>query len=161
VKEKTLLQTDGQAMVEFALVFPIMLFVAMGILQLALIMVAREVVSYSAYCATRAELVGDEPARAAQIACIPISGITSNQGLGPGINIPGWGTQGRSRGAVAKTSVKVIEPKKNKSGRVTVRVTHYFELEIPIANWCFSTSKDFGGYHTVITDECTLPDPQR
>lgn len=67
---------DGQSMVEFAIVFPVLFMFFLAIIQTALLMTARQVVHYAAFCGARAAMVGyGEPkiARAAQIACIPIS----------------------------------------------------------------------------------------
>jgi len=67
---------DGQSMVEFAIVFPVLFMFFLAIIQTALLMTARQVVHYAAFCGARAAMVEyDEQkiAQAAQIACIPIS----------------------------------------------------------------------------------------
>jgi hypothetical protein len=69
---------DGQAMVEFAIVFPVVFLLFLVIVQTALLMTARQIVHYAAFNAARSAIVGDEDNevrawRAAQIACIPIS----------------------------------------------------------------------------------------
>ena len=149
----------GQAMVEFALVFPIQLFLTLGILQMALLMIGKEVVSYASYCAARAEIVGEDPAQAAQLACIPIAGPS---GGGETITIPGWRTSIRSRGATSKTTVQVIEAKSSRSGKVVVRVVHLFELQIPFVNYFFTSGPTIGGYpHIAIAESCVMADPQR
>jgi len=48
---------DGQAMTEFILTFPILLFITLCIMQLSLIYTARLVVNYSAFSAARAAVV--------------------------------------------------------------------------------------------------------
>ena len=51
---------NGQTLVEFAIAFPIQLFITLGIMQLAMIFVAKQVVNYSAFVAARAEVVREE-----------------------------------------------------------------------------------------------------
>ena len=63
-------------MVEFAIVFPVLFLFFLAIIQTALVMTAKQVVHYSAFCGARAAMVGyDEQkvAQAAQLVCIPIS----------------------------------------------------------------------------------------
>ncbi len=62
----------GQAMVEFALVFPIQLFLILAILEISLIQVGRLMVGYAAYCASHAEMLGQNPNEAAALALIPL-----------------------------------------------------------------------------------------
>ena len=65
----------GQAMVEFVIVFPVLFVFFLTIVQSALLMSARQVVHYAAFCAARAAMVGfdeNQSARAAQLACAPI-----------------------------------------------------------------------------------------
>ena len=67
---------NGQSMVEFAIVFPVLFLFFLAIIQTALVMTAKQVVHYAAFCGARAAMVGydeDKVAQAAQIACIPIS----------------------------------------------------------------------------------------
>ena len=54
---------DGkaQALVEFAFVFPIMIFLVLGTIQLAYIAVAQYIVNYATYAAVRSEIVQDDP----------------------------------------------------------------------------------------------------
>jgi hypothetical protein len=78
LKKKLRAEEDGQAMVEFAIVFPVVFLLFLVIVQTALLMTARQVVHYAAFSAARSAIVGDEDNevrawRAAQIACIPIS----------------------------------------------------------------------------------------
>ena len=61
---------------EFALVFPFLLFIILAILQLGFIYSARQMVNYAAFCAARSAIVYKDAGRAkkaALIACIPIS----------------------------------------------------------------------------------------
>jgi len=76
LKEEWRKREGGQAMVEFAIVFPVLFLFFLTIIQTALLMTARQVVHYASFCSARAAIVEydeDKIARAAQIACIPIS----------------------------------------------------------------------------------------
>lgn len=91
---------DGQTLVEFAIAFPIQLFVTMGIIQLSMIFMAKQVVNYAAFAAARAELVKQEDTdagMAAAIVCTAIAGPTTKADNRvtreeyPLIQLPGWG----------------------------------------------------------------------
>ena len=86
----------GQAVVEFALIFPLQILVTLLILQISFLYVAEQVVNYAAFAAARAELVGEDAEQAAEAICTPIAGITD---LGTGVEpiyYPGWGDLDRS-----------------------------------------------------------------
>jgi len=127
----------GQAIAEFAIVFPVLLLVVLGIIQISLMFVARAVVEYSAFAAARAELVGENPERAAAMICSAISGPSYAQGTGRPITVPGWGVLPRSESASLKTTVKVLDPIDDGNGQVVVEVTHLYELAIPVASLLF------------------------
>ena len=63
----------AQALAEWAVVFPVQLFITLGVIQLALVLVARNMVSYAAHAAARAEVVGADSRQAAAIICTPIT----------------------------------------------------------------------------------------
>jgi hypothetical protein len=69
----------AQALAEWAVVFPVQLFITLGVIQLGLVMVARNMVSYAAHAAARAELVGADSHQAAAMICTPLT----------------WGTHGK------------------------------------------------------------------
>jgi hypothetical protein len=86
----------GQALVEYAIIFPLQLLLTLTIIQLAHIFVAKQVLEYAAFCGARAKLVGlaDDDAKTAGM--IPLSRITGLTVL-PGtvlpsqpVYIPGW-----------------------------------------------------------------------
>ncbi len=98
---------DGQTLVEFAIAFPIQLMVVLGIIQLSLIFVAKQIVNYAAFSAARAELVKDDDVnnadrdrnayKAASIICTAIAGPSAKANISvttdvyPLIRLPGWG----------------------------------------------------------------------
>jgi hypothetical protein len=136
-------KTDGEsgaAMVEFAIAFPLQLLLFLLGVQLCLILVGKSVVNWAAFCAARAEVVGENPADAAAFACIPIGGAATAGGSFEPASLPGWEASSPdfgvlSRRAKEKTSVEVLEARGAGSGRVVVRVRYAFEMMIPLANW--------------------------
>ncbi|MFW6158336.1 MAG: TadE family protein [Planctomycetota bacterium] len=129
---------SGQAIAEFAIVFPVMLMLVLGIVQVSLMFVAKQVVDYAAYAAARAELVEEDPQQAAALVCSAIAGPTYPDGVvrNP-IHVPGWGALPRSAPAVLKTEVDVLNPIGDRDGWVEVEVTHYYELVVPVASLIF------------------------
>lgn len=111
----------GQAMVEFVLVFPVQLLFTLGIMQLCLIFIGKQMTEYAAFRAARARLVSTSQARvdrAAQIALAPVS-----------ISVNGNG--GRIRG-LANSQRKVrTEVRAANDKYVDVIVINDYELIIP------------------------------
>ncbi|MCX5866454.1 MAG: pilus assembly protein [Proteobacteria bacterium] len=70
----------GQAMVEFAIAFPVLLLLVLAIIQLALLFNAKQVVTYAAFTAARSAAVYPnkrfKAVYAARLACVPISAST-------------------------------------------------------------------------------------
>ncbi len=67
---------NGQAFVEFAFVFPFLLFIIMAIIQFGFIFSAKQMVNYAAFSAARSLIVmrdADRAHKAAAIACLPVS----------------------------------------------------------------------------------------
>jgi len=128
---------SGQAIAEFALVFPLLLMLVLGIVQISLMYVARSVVEYAAHAAARAELVGEDPEQAARFVCSAIAGPSYTAGTGQPITVPGWGVLPRSESSSVKTLVDVLDPVGDGNGRITVEVTHRYELVVPVASLIF------------------------
>ncbi len=176
----------GQAMVEFVVVFPVVFLLCLVIMQTFLLLTARQVVNYAAYCATRSAIVifpesGNTIAkkkakRAAAIACWSIS---PKKGFGAtekfikpvedivegatGINFD----LGR-RFNMANSNVSVnLEPAKLNAKTphqdVTVEVTYHYVMGIPIANrifyemWKRDCKKKGKLYTFTFKASCTLP----
>lgn len=127
----------GQAIAEFALTLPLLLLLILAIIQISLMFVAQNVVDYAAFAAARAELVGENPQQAAEFVCSAISGPAITAGVGHEITVPGWGVLPKSRSASQKTFVNVTEPLSDESGQITVTVTHYYQLIVPVASLIF------------------------
>ncbi len=130
---------SGQAIAEFAIVFPLLLLIVLAVVQVSLFYVAKQITDYAAFSAARAELVGEDPHHAAAFVCSAIAGPTYPEGevSGP-IHVPGWGALPRSESSLLKTEVDILDPIGNRSGWVEVQVTHYYELVVPVANLIFT-----------------------
>ncbi len=125
---------EGQAVVEFAVVFPFQILVTLLILQMTFLYVAGHVVNYAAFAAARAELVGEGAEQAAEAVCTPIAGITD---LGTGaepIYYPGWGDLDRSDISRERTSVDIRMPLSADQRFIEVSVNCDVELIFPVAN---------------------------
>lgn len=162
---------DGQAMAEFAIAFPLQLLIIFAIMQLAMVYVAKQVVSYASYQAARSAVVADDlndayvrASRASALICSPITGPTvagSNFSVGElysgdnMIEVPGWGLLPKSGiSQRLKTHVSRLESYPDR-GEVEVTVTHYYELTLPLVNHVFSWL--VGGEAAGDADEVTGP----
>ncbi len=77
----------GQAMIEFCLVFPVILLLIMGVIEFSALANAHQLVQYAAFNAARSAIVGGDKQFAAALSCIAIS-PTSVNGLDPGKIVP-------------------------------------------------------------------------
>ena len=111
-------RSGGSAAVEFAIAFPLQLFISFGLMQLALVAVATLMVNYASFVAARAALVGEDPARAALVALSPLGGTVNPAEAGhpnvapgnpfeAGLRVPGWGVLRGSAQALHKVHVRV------------------------------------------------------
>jgi hypothetical protein len=123
---------SGQVLVEYAIVFPLQLVLTLAIIQLAHIFVAKQVISYAAYCAARAALVDEDPTTAA---CVPISRIAGEHGVTESttfeVPVPG-GTVPLPKfdAALEKTDVEQLSA--SNPGEIKYRVTHRYQLGVPV-----------------------------
>jgi hypothetical protein len=143
----------GQALAEFAFAFPLQLFIIFCIMQLALLYVGKQMVTYASYRAARAAIVAEDDAdayararRTAALVCSPITGATvagSNftlaelQSQDNVLEVPGWGAQPKS-GISYRLKTYVHPIRYPAPGEVEVTVTHYYELVFPVVNWAFA-----------------------
>jgi hypothetical protein len=129
---KKLTETRGQALVEFALIFPLQLMIVMCILEVSMILVGRSVVSYAAYCAAHAEVLGQDPQEAASIALIPLGDPTAPFAVPPGQQqaqsdaLPGWGYQPKWSDVRGKVKVYRLY---NDNSRVLNRVDIHQDVD--------------------------------
>jgi Flp pilus assembly protein TadG len=123
----------GQVIVEYAIVFPILLLLTLLIIQLAHLFVAKQVVSYASFCAARAALVGEDYAAAARMVCSLIAG-PSGVGTGATVTVPGWGPLRGSAASAVKTQAASLSNVPTPYPATTIEVTHDFELQVPVAN---------------------------
>jgi hypothetical protein len=146
-------QEGGQALAEFAFAFPLQLFIVFAIMQLALLYVGKQVVTYASFSAARAAIVGEDDAdsyerarRAAALICAPITGstvagssfTTAELTAPPNImEIPGWGEVPKS-GISYRLKTYVAPIRHPAPGEVEVTVTHYYEMVFPVVNYMFA-----------------------
>ena len=166
----------GQAVVEYAIVFPIQLMFTLAIVQVAHIFVAKHVASYAAFCGARAALVAksDEmESDAKDAAVIVLSGVAGPSGgdAEDKVTIPGWGELPRSGAARLKTEVLVEETVDEDGTPVVVcNVEHMFELTIPVGNYLTyqigemfvpvpDVEETYGEPHLKITGTSTMVKP--
>jgi len=177
---------NGQAMVEFVVVFPVVFLLCLVIMQTFLLLTARQVVNYAAYCAARSAIVffpegGNTAAkkqakRAAIIACWSISPMkgfgTAETFIKPiedmvedatGINF-----DLARRYNMARSNVSVnLKPNKLNAKTphqdITAEVTYHYVMGIPLANrlfyemWRRDCKKKGKLYTFTFKASCTLP----
>jgi Flp pilus assembly protein TadG len=176
-------EESGQAMVEFAVVFPVVFLLCLVIMQTFLLLSARQVVNYAAYCAARSAIVflpdsGNAEAkkkaeRAAIIACwsiSPMKGFGSTEtfikpiedmvegATGINFDLARRYNMARSLVTVKITPEKITSPHED----VTAEVTYNVVMGIPLANRIFfemwKGCEKKGGLLTFpFTAKCTLP----
>ena len=173
---------SGQAMVEFAVVFPVVFLLCLVIMQTFLLLSARQVVNYAAYCAARSAIVflpdkdSDAKEKAKRAAIIATWSISPMKGFGSaetfikpiedlvegvtGINfdLARRYNMARSLVTVKLTPEKITSPHED----VTAEVTYNVVMGIPLANRIFyemwkGCEKKGGLYTFPFTAKCTLP----
>ncbi len=146
---------SGQALVEFAVAFPLQLFLTFGIMQFALLQVSQLMVNYAAFKACRAAIssaayVGDpdsggtyDPLRdarsAAAVVLTPLAGTHIDsarlEGASP-VTVPGWGQLKGSDLALAKTLVTDLSAGDADNLRLVVEFEQ--ELAFPVVDALYS-----------------------
>jgi len=131
---------SGQALVEFALIFPLQLLLTFGILQLIFLMVASLVTNYAAYKVARAAAVygcgGNNDEVCLTTARIIFSPLCFRNTSGaPRLEIPGWG--GLRGSDAARDRVEIVVDRDEEKGQVTVTLTYYQELVFPFIDAFF------------------------
>jgi len=130
-------------MVEFVIAFPVLLLLTLGILQLAFLYSAQQVVHYASYSAARRVLVAeniDSKESATYAASFVCSGITGMSGYGgtADYDLPGWGALQNSGASREKTRVTVLKDYDDDDDYVEVEVEHDYELAFPVVNELFA-----------------------
>jgi hypothetical protein len=130
---------SGQALSEFAIAFPLQLFITFGLMQMILISIANLCVNYASYRACRAAIVGEDKHLAAAIVLAPLAGKSidaedlEKYGM---ITVPGWGPLRGSDVAQAKTLVEEVTTKEDKD--LTVVVEFDYELIFPVVDTLYA-----------------------
>ena len=175
---------SGQAMVEFAVVFPVVFLLCLVIMQTFLLLSARQVVNYAAYCAARSAIVflpdsgnAEAKKKAERAAIIATWSISPMKGFGSaetfikpiedmvkgatGINfdLARRYNMARSLVTVKLTPDKIKSPHED----VTAEVTYDVVMGIPLANrifyemWKRDCKKKGDLYTFTFKASCTLP----
>lgn len=138
--------SSGVALAEFAIAFPMQLFLTFGMIQLMLLMVSSLVVNYAAFRCCRAALVNysdDTEATVklvkpvAQVVLAPL-GIASHRltsvpngwaldASSTAVTIPGWGDLRGSSATANKVRLEITEDE----GVVRVQLSYLQELQLP------------------------------
>ena len=142
-----LLKERGQAMVEFAIVMPVLLIFILGIAQFALIINAYSIVNYAAFCACRSGVVynadDSKMKMAASIVCTPISGNAINSFLKTSVNKELI----QKKGTIPVNNLKVT-------------VINYYKLVFPVVGKLFNIFwggiKINGSVHIPIKATCIM-----
>jgi hypothetical protein len=114
---------SGQAMVEFVIVFPVLMLFFLVILQTTMLLNARQLVHYASFYAARAAIVGASAQTAAEVACAPLA-------PGPNTMVTFPVKVGLSN---LLTAVEIAED----GDDVTAKVVHYYAMRIPLINKIF------------------------
>lgn len=151
---KMLRSRRGSVMMEAVIVMPILLFLIFLIIQFAHIWTARQLVSYAAFCATRAITVvnpGEQQKAAENAAKMALSWMCladGGDGSGRSVTVPGWGEIPGARSADQRVTVAVLEDGTDASRPVVaVKVAFCFPLLIPgmAVNSVLATAASGGG----------------
>ena len=138
---------SGSMLMEFVMVMPILFILIMLVLQFAHIWLAKQMVSYAAFCAARATMACSQSeceraAKKAAVQTLAWVNILGDGGLTSGVKVPGWGTIPESDSAIARISVEDFVPKQGRYAACTVKFK--FPLLIPVAgqmiSYCAGTS---------------------
>lgn len=175
----------GQGMTEFAIVFPVVFILVLVFIQAFLLLATRHMVNYAAFCAARSAIVfypenGKDEAekkakRAAEIALIAVSPMKTFGAADPFIqpvedvveDLSGQNFNLARRYSMAKSNVEVKltinGDEKDPHVDITVDVTYYSVMGIPIANTMFYEmgskycEKRDGLLVFTLKASCTLP----
>lgn len=146
----------GQAMVEWAVVLPVLMVTIFTIFQWCLIEVANQLTIDAARKACRARLVNENYYDAAAITLMPVAGWTDTleaSAIAPGgaevnmeivsnsasLGIPGWSAFPRSRYIPDRLQVELLEEDWDK---VSVQVNFYCELLFPFVDVFFADIRE-------------------
>jgi hypothetical protein len=110
-------------MVEFVIVFPVLMLFFLVILQTTMLLNARQLVHYASFYAARAAIVGASAQTAAEVACAPLA-------PGPNTMVTFPVKVGLSN---LLTAVEIAED----GDDVTAKVVHYYAMRIPLINKIF------------------------
>lgn len=166
----------GSVMMETVIVMPILLFLIFVIIQFAHIWTAKQMVSYAAFCATRAITVvppgeqHDAALNAAKMALSWMCLVDGAEKSGARVTVPGWGEIFGARSVGSRVIVNpedIIDGQNNTNPVAAVKVMFKFPLLISAmavnkvlgaAASVTPTSID-GWPYVTLSETCVLPMP--
>jgi Flp pilus assembly protein TadG len=110
-------------MVEFVIVFPVLMLFFLVILQTTMLLNARQMVHYASFYAARAAIVGASAQTAAEVACAPLA--------------PGPNTMVTLPVKVGLSNLLTAVEVETDGDDVTANVVHYYAMRIPLINKIF------------------------
>ena len=136
-RRKMTVARRGSVMMETVIVMPILLFLIFVIVQFAHIWTAKQMVSYAAFCATRAITVvppGEQHAAALNAAKMALSWmclVDRDEGSDARVTVPGWGEIPGARSVGNRVGIAVMQSGVSNNVPVAaVSVTFRFPLLI-------------------------------
>ncbi len=167
-------RNSGQSLVEFSILFPVIIYFTLILIQTALIYNAYQVVNYAAYCSARAGIVYEgsieKMERAAGIATIPIACRKASSQTSLPVLPQIADIYECYQAASLKTEVELSE---YTDSELTVTVTHHFQLivpgvgislvpilkiwDMPLYSEARKSTEEFGSPHLPVKATCTLP----
>lgn len=135
---------SGQALAEFAIAFPLQLFLIFGIMQVIMIYAATLLANYASYRACRAAVVaqpGDDPLAlaktAAQLVMAPMAGRHIDEDdKAVALKVPGWGELTNSD--ISGGKVFVYAASDLSSPQRAILVEYNLELIFPVVDSIFA-----------------------
>ncbi len=123
------------------MVMPILFILMMLVLQLAQVWLAKQMVSYAAFCAARATMACppsecERAAKKAAVQSLAWVNILGGGGLGSGVKVPGWGEVPESDSTAARVEVEDFQPDQGRCAVCTVKFK--FPLLVPVSVQLFS-----------------------
>ena len=169
-------ENSGQALVEFAIAFPIQLIIVFTVIQLCYVYVGHILVQYAAFSAARtyiaaknAEHLNESPwdaavepetvaRKAAAIICTPITGPTEGPSPQTPIRFPGWNHASLERSGIAlDPNITFVEFDTSREGEVSATVRYRMELVFPIARYLLNDMIKGGEVQEPVTIEQAYP----
>ncbi len=131
---------SGQALVEFAIVFPLQLFLTLGLIQFCLVFTGILLADHAAFRAARVALVRPEEERAepmrraAALVLSPLAGVHDAAAPREDFVVPGWGEIPGSGRAYDKIRTRAVRDTSEGANDIVAVLEFDFEFVIPVVD---------------------------